>query len=231
MITINLLPVTTLKQKLRGQVVLGGYGFLMFVVLLTMFAVKTNVFDLTIEKLGAEKQQVEATLADARKKVQTATNVTNATVQRWKQLAAVVELEERRRDQTRILVEVESLLPKTNAWLMSLSHTGGALSIEGISTDKETVSQFLTKLESATYIVHDSVTLVQISQDLVINGIKLTKFSIRARTSFPQPDVLNKGLPEFGLPTRDDFAKAVKAVDEKLAADLVVGAVAAKKGI
>ena len=61
---------------------------------------------------------------------------------------------------------------------------------------------------------------MQISQDLVINGVKLTKFSVNARTSFPQPAILDQGLPEFGLPSREDFVKAVKAVDEKLVANL-----------
>jgi hypothetical protein len=117
-------------------------------------------------------------------------------------------------------VELETLLPKTNAWLVSLSHSGGVVSLEGISTDKETVSQFLTKLESATHIDRASVNLLQVSQDLVINGVKLTKFSINARTRFLQPEILGAGLPDFGLPSRDEFALAVKAVDEKLAADL-----------
>jgi hypothetical protein len=118
-------------------------------------------------------------------------------------------------------VEIEELLPKTNAWLVGLSHNSeGLVSLEGISTDKETVSQFLTSLENATYIDRASVTLVQISQDLVINGVKLTKFSVNARTSFPKPTILDSGLPEYGLPSREDFVNLVKAVDEKLVADL-----------
>jgi Tfp pilus assembly protein PilN len=160
-----------------------------------------------------------------------ATNVTNATVTRWKQLAAIMELEERRRDQTRLLVEIEELLPKTNAWLVGLTHNGeGLMTLEGISTDKETVSQFLTSLENATYINRASVILVQISQDLVINGVKLTKFSINAKTNFPKPTILDSGLPEFGLPSREDFVKAVQAVDEKLVAD-ITSSPAQKKGL
>jgi Tfp pilus assembly protein PilN len=223
MITINLLPVATFQQQSKGRAFLVGYGLFLVLGAALMFAVKTNILDLTLEKLKRDQSSLAGSLNEAKKKVQAATNLTSATITRWKQLAAIVELEERRRDQTRLLVELETLLPKTNAWLVSLSHSGGVVSLEGISTDKETVSQFLTKLESATHIDRASVNLLQVSQDLVINGVKLTKFSINARTRFPQPEVLSAGLPEFGLPSRDDFARAVKAVDERLAADLAPG--------
>jgi len=220
MITINLLPVATFQQQLKGRVFLVGYGIFLVLGIAVMFAVKTGVLDMIIENLANERTQATNSLSDAKKKVEQATGVTKATVTRWRQLAAIMELEERRRDQTRLLVEIEALLPKTNAWLVGLTHAGGVMSLEGISTDKETVSQFLTKLENATYIDRASVTPVQISQDLVINGVKLTKFSVNARTIFPAPTILDSGLPEFGLPSRDDFVKAVKAVDDKLVADI-----------
>jgi len=226
-ITINLLPIATFRQQFEGRTFLAGYGLFLLLGVLVMFALKTNVLDRALERLADERSGLAASLNETRKRVTEATNVSRATVTRWKQLAAIMELEERRRDQTRLLVEMEELLPKTNAWLVGLNHSGGLMSLEGISTDKETVSQFLTRLENAAYIDRSSVTLVQISQDLVINGIKLTKFSINARTSFPEPVILDLGLPEFGLPSREDFVKAVKAVDEKLAADLAGGAPAA----
>jgi Tfp pilus assembly protein PilN len=220
MITINLLPVATFQKQFKGRVFLIGYGIFLVVVAAALFAVKTNVLDLTIANLTSERGRITNALNDAKKKVTEATAVTTATVSRWKQLEAIVELEERRRDQTRLLVEVEELLPKTNSWLVSLNHSGGVMSLEGLSTDKETVSQFLTRLENASYIDRASVTLVRISQDLVINGIKLTKFSINARTNFPRPAILDNGLTEYGLPSREDFLKVVKAVDEKLAEGL-----------
>ncbi|MCL2029584.1 MAG: PilN domain-containing protein [Deltaproteobacteria bacterium] len=220
MITINLLPIATFQQQHKGRTFLMGYGIFVVIAAAVLFLVKSSVLDVALENLAAESGRVTNSLNDAKKKVTEATAVTNATITRWKQLAAIMELEERRRDQTRLLVEVEELLPKTNAWLVGLTHQGGVMSLEGISTDKETVSQFLTSLENAAYIDRASVTLVQISQDLVINGVKLTKFSINARTSFPMPEILNTGLPDYGLPSREEFVKAVKTVDEKLGADL-----------
>jgi Tfp pilus assembly protein PilN len=220
MITINFLPVAAIKRQIEGRSILLGYGLFLLLGAVAMFAVKTFVLDLSLERLAGEKNRLAASLNNTKEKVTEAAAVTRATITRWKQLAAIMELEERRRDQTRLLVEIEELLPKTNAWLVSLSHRGGLMSLEGLSTDQDTVSQFLTRLESATYIGRASVTLVQISQDLVINGVRLTKFSINARTNFPQPAILGSGMPEFGLPSQDDFARAVRAVDENLAADL-----------
>ena len=220
MITINLLPVAIIKQQFEGRSFLMGYGLFLFLGALAMFMVNTLVLDRGIERLTGERSRLSASLNDVKKTVTEATAETRAIVTRWKQLSAIMELEERRRDQTRLLVEINKLLPNTNAWLVGLSHSDGLMSLEGISTDKETVSQFLTNLENAAYINRASVILVQMSQDMVINGVKLTKFSINAKTRFPKPAILDRGLPEFGLPSREDFVKVVQAADEKLAAEL-----------
>jgi len=196
-----------MRRRLKTRAFLAGYG----------------VLDQSLEQLAGEKERTIASLNETSRQVTEASPVTAAAVGKWKQLAAIMELEERRRDQTRLLFEVEELLPESKAWLVAFGHGDGLMSLEGISADKETVSQFLSRLENAAYIDRSSVTLVRISQDLIINGVKLTKFSINARTRFPRPAILDRGLPEAGLPSREDFVKAVMAVDEKLAAELTGG--------
>ncbi len=211
MISINLLPVSSLKEKFQGRVFLATYGLFLAIAVAALFSVKVNTLDGHIEALTNEVASRTNQLAAVTKQVADAEKVTQATVREWRQLMAILELEERRRDQTRMLVEVESLLPKDNAWLVTLKHEKGVLSLEGISTDKETVSQFLTKLENATYIDRPSVNLMTITQNEVINGIKLTRFTIKANTVFPQPTIVNDGLPDYGLPTREQFLKTVDA--------------------
>ncbi len=228
MITINFLPVAAMRRRFKSRAFLAGYGLYLVLTVAAMAAVKFGLLGPSLEKLAEEKKQTITSLGEISQEVTRTSAAAPAAVKSWKQLAAIMELEERRRDQTRLLLEVEELLPETKAWLVGLSHGGGLLSLEGIATDKEAVSQFLTSLESAAYIDRASVTLVRMSQDLIINGVKLTKFSINARTRFPKPAILDLGLPEAGLPAREDFVKAVRAVDEKLAAELAGGASAAQ---
>jgi len=216
MITINLLPIGAFKEKYKGRVFLAAYGIAMFIAVAALFSIKTNVMDGTLDNLKADQANQEKRLGDVQKQVAEATGVTTKTFQQWQQLTAIMELEERRRDQTRLLVELEQLLPKSDAWLLSLSHDKGQLTLEGISRDKEPVSQFLKKMENATYIDRQSVYLVEIAQNMVINGIKLTKFKITAKTVFPYPQVIDEGIPDFGLPSREDFFKAVEAVAPEL---------------
>lgn len=210
MITINLLPIGAFKEKYKGRVFLAAYGICLAIALIALVSVKTNVLDENIERLTNDRSVQDERLTVVKRQVEEADKKTKQTYRQWEQLVAIVELEERRRDQTRILVEVEKLVPKDSAWLLSLNHDNGTLSFEGISKDKEVVSQFLTRLEGATYIDRSSVTLMEIAQNMVINNIKLTRFKIRALTTFPKPEVLAKGLPDYGLPSQEDFLKTVQ---------------------
>ena len=220
MITINLLPIGSFKAKYKGRVFIIGYALAMVIAAAALFSVKANVMDSSLETLKADIQTKTTALTNVQGQVTEAAKVTTDTFKKWQQLNAIIELEERRRDQTRLLVEIEELLPKTNAWLVSLKHDKGQLSLQGISTDKETVSQFLTRLEGATYIERNSVTLVDITQNLVINGIKLTSFRINARTVFPDPAIISDGLPEFGLLSQAEFIKVVEAAAPNLVANI-----------
>ncbi|MDR2935086.1 MAG: PilN domain-containing protein [Candidatus Adiutrix sp.] len=223
MITINFLPVDDLKRRLKGRALLIGYGLALVLAAAAMLALKAVFLEPALAELKKEADQTLASLNDVSDEVARASAVTGSAIAKWKRLAAVMELEERRRDQTRLLTEVEELLP-ANAWLVGLSHGGGLMGLEGIAADKETVSQFLALLEKAAYIDRASITLERMSQDLTINGVRLTKFSIKARTVFPKPAILETGLPEFGLPSREDFARAVRDADDNLAAGLAGGA-------
>lgn len=229
MITINLLPIGAFKEKYKGRVFLAAYGICLAIALIALVSVKTNVLDGNIERLTSDQRVQDERLAVVKRQVDEAGKKTKHTYRHWEQLVAIVELEERRRDQTRILVEVENLVPKDSAWLLSLNHDNGTLSLQGISKDKEVVSQFLTRLEGATYIDRSSVTLMEIAQNMNINNIRLTRFSIRAQTTFPEPDVLAKGLPDYGLPSQEDFLKTVKEAAPDLVKNLPQGG--AKKGI
>lgn len=220
MITINLLPVNDLRHRRKGRVFVAALGLGLFGLAAGLFAFKSNFMDAKLERLGSSAAQQQAQLAMIKKEVDAASAATAATAKKWQRLEAIIELEERRRDLTRILVELNDVLPQDSAWLLSLSHNEGQLTIEGISKDKEIISQFLSRLEGAEYIAKNSVNLLEIAQNMVINEISLTRFKISAQTVFPQPRVLEAGLPDLNLPPRAEMVKAMEAAAPDLATGL-----------
>lgn len=220
MIAINLLPIGEFKHRHRGQVFLAALGLVLLVLVAGLYTFKTTVMDANILRLESENSQASTQLNKVKKEVNEANVLTASTVKKWQQLEAIIELEERRRDLTRILVELDALLPQDNAWFLSMAHSEGALTLEGLSKDKEIISQFLARLEQAEYIARNSVNLVEIAQNMVINEISLTRFKISAQTVFPQPAVLDTGLPEQGLPSREEMLKVVEAAAPDLVAAL-----------
>lgn len=218
MITCNLLPIDNLKARANGRVFLASMGLFIFMAGLVLYGINQHYLLPNLADMTSKNQGFQATLTSIKKQVTEASSKTNNIVTQWQQLVAILDLEERRRDQTRLLVELDELLPKTNSWLLSLRNNNNSVSIEGIATDKETVSQFLTKLEKAKYL-HD-IRLLDITQNIVINNIKLTKFRIEAIANFPQPAIIKQGFPESGLPSSEDFIKVVKAAAPNLAKKL-----------
>ena len=231
MITINLLPISSFRQRRKGRVFLTALGLSLFVLLAALSSFKLNVMDARLEKLDEESARQESQLSTLRKEMSEASLKTASTVKKWQQLEAIIRLEERRRDLTRLLVELDGLLPRDNAWFLSLNHNNGLLTIEGISKDKEIISQFLSKLEGARHIRRESVNLMEIAQNMVINRVSLTRFRITAQTAFPQPLVMDEGLPELGLPSREKMIEAVRAAAPDLAAGLIAQVAPAGRAI
>ncbi|UQZ89188.1 hypothetical protein C4J81_08245 [Deltaproteobacteria bacterium Smac51] len=231
MITINLLPISAFRQRRKGQVFLAALGLFLLVMIAGLFSFKSNIMDLNLENLESELSQQQSRLTAVRKQVNDAGRITASTVKKWQQLEAIIQLEERRRDLTRLLVELDDLLPQGSAWLLNLTHNKGLLTIEGISKDKEVISQFLSKLEGATYIDRNSVNLMEIAQNMVINQVSLTRFKITAQTVFPEPVVLDEGMPELGLPSREEMIKVVEAAAPNLVANIKSNATKSGKAL
>jgi len=220
MINVNLLPISTFKQKLKGRIFLTALSLLLVIGCAGIFSVKTFILDENTAKLKAQASQLRTELQTVTNNVATAQKQTEATVRNWKQLTALMDLEERRRDQTRLLAEVEQLVPKDNAWLTAMDHKKGVLTINGISKDKDTISQFLNRLQNASYLDRSSVFLGEISQNMRINNIVLTSFTIRAQTKFPRPTIMDEGMPEYNLPSSSQFVELVTSADQNLGTGL-----------
>ena len=207
MITINLLPIESLRSQVKGKAFLAA--LFLFVILFIGFGLiyMANVVNPTIAMVTTERDNLKKETTTIQAKLLEAEKKGTAIVKMWQRLVAILELEENRRDQTRLLVELDELLPKGSAWLMGFSHAGGIVTIKGIATDQVTVSQFYSKLEQSKYL--RNVALVDVSMDMKIKGIKLTQFNITAESYFPFPDLVKNGLPEAGLPSEEEFRKVL----------------------
>lgn len=223
MITVNLLPISAFKQRLKGRIFLTALMLMVIIGLAGIASIKMVVLDNNLASMQKQDSDLDKSLAKLKTQVAEAEKNTKLTVRKWKQLSAVVELEERRRDQTRLLTEVERLVPKDSAWLTSMDHRKGKLDLKGISKDKDTISEFLTRLQGATYLDRNSVFPGEISQKLRLNNLLLTTFSIRADTKFPEPVIIIDGMEKFNLPSAQQFSDLVKAAAPDLAAGILPG--------
>lgn len=224
MITINLLPVSAIKERYKGRVFLTALTLIILVCAASMGSLKMMVLDSNLADMRKQSSALDATLAKIKTQVAGAEKETGLTVRKWKQFAAIVEIEERRRDQTRLLNEIVTLVPKESAWLTSLAHNNkGKLELKGISKDKETISGFLTRLESAHYLDRASVFPGEINQSMRLKNLLLTTFSIRADTKFPAPIILEEGMEQFNLPSAKQFYDLVQAAAPDLATGILPG--------
>ena len=218
MITINLLPMESLRSQVQGKAFLAALFLFIIIFIGGGLVYKANVVTPTLANITQEISSLSAEEAAMKGKITKADGNIKNIVKMWARMMSILELEERRRDQTRLLVELDELLPKSNAWLLGFTNNGGAVNIKGIATDKEVVSQFYSQLEKSKYL--RKVALVMLSQDLVLNGIKLTQFNITAEAYFPDPDIIKSGLPEVGLPSKEEFMKALEKASPSLAKGL-----------
>lgn len=216
MIAVNLFPVDVWRERARGRARLRGWAVWGVAVAAALLAL-SQFLNRDLDGLAAESQARQSDLAALEERVAEARQTTADTVREWEKLMAVLELEERRRDQTRLLLEVEKVLPRDKAWLVSLSHERGVLRLEGLATDPEAVGRFLAQLENAVHLDRDSVRLTGLQPHPAANNNRLTEFTIKARTVFTRPTLADRSLPNYGWPGRDAFVKRVAAVDPRLA--------------
>jgi Tfp pilus assembly protein PilN len=169
----------------------------------------------TLEILEAEKakqtQEFTRLSASAKKALQQTTSFVKEMVQ----VSAISELEERRRDQARLFMALAGQLNNQTSWLLSCNHDKGLLTIKGMATDHESVAAFLSRLEQLPLL--KKVELVRAAGDTTINNVKLVTFDIKANTVFPDPILLQQGLPDVKLPDGETIKKLVSAASPELA--------------
>jgi hypothetical protein len=77
---------------------------------------------------------------------------------------------------------------------------------------------FLNKLERSPLL--QNVVIIESKENAVINNIKLVNFEIRGATVFTEASLMEQGLPDVDLPSREEITKLVSAAAPTLAENL-----------
>ncbi|MDR2349863.1 MAG: PilN domain-containing protein [Deltaproteobacteria bacterium] len=207
MIKINLLPIESFRQTASGQLSVTIFAFIMVALCIGLYFFKTLVMDAKIEAAETERNNQAATVAALKKASEEALKQTTAFANQLVQVSAISELEERRRDQTRLLATISGLVNSQASWITNFNHEKGLMTIKGIATDMQVVAEFQESMQKDPLL--RNVTLVRTTQDLSFPQLRLFVFDMRAETLFPNPTLMEAGLPDVNLPPREKMIRDI----------------------
>ena len=214
MIKINLLPLESFRQTASGQLSVTIFFVVMVLAGFVLYMVNTMIMTPALHLLESSKAQQEATLKQMKDEAAEALKQTTGFVEQLIQVAAISELEERRRDQARLFMALAGQVNNQTSWLLSCVHANGSLNVKGMATDHETVANLLSHLEQTPLLT--DVALQRAAGDQVINNIRLVTFEITANTVFPGSTLIDAGLPDVNFPDIDTISKIVSAAAPNL---------------
>lgn len=185
MIKINLLPIKTIKKRLRrrNEVFFLVGSLLMVLLLLAGVALalgaKKQALAAEISRLEQQRSSLMAIQRQitALQQSQEALEVKIATIKRLHRDAQLP---------VRVLDEISNRTPSQRMWLNSLRIAGTTMTISGVGLDNPTVAQYMQALERSPYFA--SADLASTAQT-EIGGQKLKSFSLTIRiTPPPEPE-------------------------------------------
>ncbi|MDR2443087.1 MAG: PilN domain-containing protein [Deltaproteobacteria bacterium] len=215
MIKINLLPLESFRKTASGQLSVTIFLVVMVLAGLGFYLLNSMVMKPTVALLEQGKQAEQVKVNKLRADSTAALKQTQDFVKELVQVSSISELEERRRDQARLFMALASKINNQTSWLLNCVHNQGVVTIKGMATDHETVADFLSRLENMPLLYN--VELQRAAGDQVINGVKLVTFDIRANTIFPEPTLIDSGLPDINFPNNDAIRKLVSVAAPDLA--------------
>ncbi|MDR1037755.1 MAG: PilN domain-containing protein [Deltaproteobacteria bacterium] len=229
MIKINLLPIEAFRQSASGQLSVTIFSFVMVALGIGLFLFKTTMMDPKVTDLQTQKDSKNAELASMKTQSEEALKQTTQFTTQLIQADAIAELEERRRDQTRLFNAIAGEVINQASWLTSFTHDRGVVTIRGMATDHEVVASFLDNLER-TPLLHD-IDLIRAARDTTINNVSLVTFEIRGGTVFPEASLMEKGLPDVDLPGRTEITQLVSTAAPGLGETLTKSRAATKAAL
>jgi Tfp pilus assembly protein PilN len=168
-----------------------------------------------LEELEKKQTTITQSLNQAKGKTAAALKEATTFVDDMVKVTAISDLEERRRDQTRLFMGLASQVMNQTSWLVSCSHDKGLVRIKGMAIDHEEVAKFLSRLQALPIL--RNVELLRAAEDTVINGVSLVTFELSANTVFAESSLVTSGLPSESLPPKETLVKLVTIAAPNLA--------------
>jgi type IV pilus assembly protein PilN len=181
MITINLLPVRQIKQRIRARnefISLIG-GLLLLLVALSFVgygqSVKINTLKAKKTALQAEKSKYDAVIAKINK------------LKRERELlkvklATIEKLQANSQLSVRVLAEIANLTPSSRMWLQTLKMDRNAISLKGIALDNATIAQYMERIKASPFF---SGAVLSGSAMTKVANQKLKSFSLSLQQNHP----------------------------------------------
>ena len=178
MIRINLLGDDTAIDH-SAKLMLGGV-VLSFVVELLVFSFLQMSVTSGITELTRQQETLDAELGKLRERTKEVRDLEKKRSDLGQKLAVIGLLKRNKMGPVRIMDDLNISVPE-KAWLREVKESGGAMRIQGMALDAETIALFMKDLEASDYFV--TVDLEETKQALV-EGIKMQEFVLNAQVSY-----------------------------------------------
>lgn len=174
MIRINLLPVRAEKRKETNRkhvsLLVGYFAVIAILIMGVQFALTAKVDD-----RKARIQRQRATVAELDVKIKEVKGYEAKIKELTDKINIVRGLELKQRGPAKTFLELARLCPDM-LWISDMNDKGGKLTIEGSAIDRQTLAEFMMKLEKSAHFT--GVRLVVAKQEIVaekeIHNFKLT---------------------------------------------------------
>lgn len=181
MIRINLLPVRAAKKReLVRQQVAAAAG----VVLILAVAIGAIHWTLVaeVEATVARTAEIKAEIARLQVVIGEVKEFKNKKRDLEEKIEVIGKLEDRQRGPVRVLHELARLIPE-KMWIERFKDASGALSLEGVAIDNQTIARFMTDLEVSPWF---RAVRLDVTRQVTRGEATLKSFSIQATAEYPK---------------------------------------------
>lgn len=182
MLRINLLPIRQLKKRARARSQIIGFTMIFGAVLLILGFIgllQNNRIE-NVEVAIAELQQEQKRLAPIVAEV-------DRLEEQKKDLQNKINIIKNLRRESSLTVhvmdEVAKIIDNDRMWLNSFSQQGGALQLNGIALDNQTIAQFMEALKDSEFITAVNLTSSTLSK---VSNRSFKSFALSCSVGFPQ---------------------------------------------